>query len=81
MAQKMVTEDDEGKRVVDSHGDTVGMVSEIKNGTAYVDPDPGITDKIRSKLGWGDADKDHYPLKASRIDMVTDDEIRLKSNL
>ncbi|EJN60953.1 bacterio-opsin activator domain-containing protein [Halogranum rubrum] len=43
MVQKMVTEDDEGKRVVDSHGETVGMVSEVKNGTAYVDPDPGIT--------------------------------------
>ena len=81
MVQQMVTESDEGKRVVDSHGETIGMVSEIKNGTAYVDPDPSITDKIRSKLGWGDADKDDYPLKADRIDTVTDDEIRLKSNL
>ena len=81
MVQKMVTEDDEGKRVVDSHGETVGMVSEVKNGTAYVDPDPGITDTIRSKLGWGNADEDDYALKASRIDTVTDDEIRLKSDL
>nr|WP_049967544.1 hypothetical protein [Haloferax prahovense] len=81
MVQQMVTEDDEGKRVVNSHGETIGMVSEVKNGTAYVDPDPGITDKIRSKLGWGDADKDNYVLKASRINTVTDDEIRLKSNL
>jgi hypothetical protein len=81
MARNTVTEDDEGKHVVDAHGETIGMVSEVRNGTAYVNADPGITDSIRSKLGWGDADKDDYALERSRIDTVTDDEIRLNSNL
>jgi hypothetical protein len=81
MVRNTITEDDEGKNVVDAHGEKVGMVSEVRNGTAYVNADPGITDSIRSKLGWGDASKDDYALKSTRVDTVTDDEIRLKSNL
>jgi hypothetical protein len=67
--------------VVDAHAETVEMISEVRDGTAYVDMDPGITDSIRSKLGWGDADTDDYALNTNRIDTVTDDEDRLKSNL
>lgn len=78
MERTNVTEDDEGKKVVNTRGDKVGMVSEVRDGTAYVNPDPGITDTIRSKLGWEDADADDYSLDESRIASVTDDEIRLK---
>lgn len=78
MARTHVTDDDEGKKVVNKRGDKVGMVTEVRGGTAYVDPDPGITDSIRSRLGWGDADKDHYELEMDRIESITDDEIRLK---
>lgn len=81
MARMHVTDDDEGKNVVDSSGETIGMVTEVRDGTAYVNADPGITDAIRSKLGWGDADKDDYALQKGRIDTITDDEIRLKKNL
>lgn len=81
MARMHVTEDDEGKDVVDSSGKEIGIVTEVRNGTAYVNADPGITDKIRSKLGWGDADEDDYALEKNRIDTITDGEIRLKKNL
>lgn len=77
MERKHVTEDDEGKAVVDSHGQKIGMVSEVRSGTAYVNADPGLTDTIRSKLGWSDADEDDYALEEDRIHTVTDDEIRL----
>lgn len=72
-----LTEDDEGKNVVNAHGDPVGRVTSVEHGTAHVDPDPGLTDTIRSKLGWGDADEDSYQLDAGSIETVSDDEIHL----
>lgn len=78
MARQTITDDDEGKHVVNQNGDTVGMVSGVRNDTLYVDPDPGLTDKVKSALGWDDIEADDYPLKQSRIDTITDDEVRLK---
>ena len=76
------TEDDEGKSVVDVHGDTVGLVEDVENGTAYVDPDPGLAEKIKSKLGWSDedaTDSDTFALPDEYVDSVTDDEVRLET--
>ena len=81
MSGTTVSESDEGKKVVNAHGDVIGIVSGVKGGTAYVDPDPGVTDKIMSKLGWSSTDDEDYPLNQSKIDAVTDDEIRLKRDL
>ena len=75
--QHNLTEEDEGKKVVDSSGDEIGIVSGVRGGTAYVDPNPDLTDSIKSRLGWGDVDQDDYPLDDSQIETVTDDEIRL----
>ena len=75
---KEFTAEDDGKKVIDSHGETVGMVSEVKDGMAYVDADPGIADKIKSTLGWDDADDSDYTLRRSQVDRVTDDEIHLR---
>ncbi|WP_323190189.1 PRC-barrel domain containing protein [Halostella sp. PRR32] len=76
-----ITDDDEGKNVVNADGEKVGMVTEVRGGTAHVDPDPGVTDKIKSKLGWGDTNDDTYPLQEANVDAVTDDEIRLRRDL
>ena len=81
MSGTTVSESDEGKKVVNAHGDVIGIVSGVRGGTAYVDPDPGVTDKIMSKLGWSSTDDEDYPLNQSKIDSVTDDEIRLKRDL
>ena len=78
MDRNRVTDDDQGKVVVDTMELNIGMVTEVRSGTAYVDADPGLTDTIRSKLGWGGADEDDYPLEEERIHTITDDEIRLK---
>lgn len=78
MERTNLTEDDEGKPVVNSMGDEVGIVSEVQHGTAHVNPDPSITDKIMSKLGWDESNEDDsYRLEPDRIATVTDDEIRL----
>lgn len=75
------TDDDEGKTVVNEDGEDVGIVTTVEHGTAHVNPDPGVTDKIKSTLGWGDGDdEDTYPLQEESVDSVTDDEIRLGSS-
>jgi len=80
MDRNHITDDDEGKAVVDSTGRKIGMVTEVRSDTAYVNADPGLTDSIRSKLGWNDASEDDFALEADRIHTVTDDEIRLKDS-
>ena len=81
MSQRTLTEEDEGKRVVNVSGDRIGVISGVRNGSVFVDPNPGITDTIKSKLGWENVDEDDYSLKHSKIDRVTDDEVRLKRDL
>lgn len=75
-----ISEEDEGKEVV--HGtDTVGRVVDVEHGTAYVDPDPGMTESIMSKLGWAERDEDTYPLQDDSIESISDDQIRLKESM
>jgi hypothetical protein len=80
MGSQPVTADDVGKRIV-YEDDTVGRLVEYTDGTAYVDPDPDLTDTVRSKLGWGHADEESFPLQRELVDEVTDDEIRLMARL
>lgn len=70
-------DDDVGKRVVNDSGEQIGMVVEVRHETAYVDPDPSMFDKMKSKLGWEDADEDAYPLQDGQVALMTDDEIHL----
>lgn len=73
-----ITDHEEGKRVVDHNGDVVGRVTNVHDGQAYVDPDPGITGTIKSKLGWEEEDADDYPLAEHEVEEVNDDEIQLR---
>ncbi|WP_436925922.1 PRC-barrel domain containing protein [Halosimplex amylolyticum] len=74
-----ITDSDEGKKVVDSSGKEIGRVAEVSGGQAHVQPDPGVSDTVMSKLGWGSRSEDSFPLDENHIDSVTDDEIRLGS--
>ena len=74
-----IDESMEGYSVVNASGDEIGIVKDVRNGTAYVDPDPGLTDSIRSKLGWNDPDAKDFPLGNDRIDRIDGDEIHLTS--
>ncbi|SIR88919.1 hypothetical protein [Natronorubrum thiooxidans] len=75
------TDDDIGKRVVNANGEEVGLVADVEHGTAHVEPDPGITDTIKAKLGWGGTDEDAYPLQEDSVAQVTDDAVHLESDL
>ena len=82
MADPIVVDDSvEGKHVVNAEGDRVGVVSGVRGDTAYVDPDPGITDSLMSTLGWENVDDDDYPLDSESIERITDDEVHLKQRL
>lgn len=72
-----LSSDDEGKTVVSSNDTEIGVVKEVEGDTAHVDPDPGLTDDLKSKLGWADKGGDTYPVEAGDITTVTDDEVRL----
>lgn len=73
-----VTSDDRAKRVVDSEGNVIGIVDDVDDGTAYVDPDPNVPGGVKTRLGWGPDEQSAYPLRNDAIDTITDDEIRLR---
>jgi hypothetical protein len=73
-----ITDDEEGKSVLSSDGEEVGVVIDVQHGTARVEPDPGLTDELKAKLGFGDTGEESYPLQEERIETITDDEIRLR---
>lgn len=74
------TDDDVGKNVINAEGDEIGIIADVDHGTAHVEPNPGITDTIKAKLGWGGTD-DAYPLQESSVADVTADEVHLQSDL
>lgn len=67
-----------GTPVVNSDGEQIGVVTAVEDGTVYVEPNPGLTDSLRARLGWENVDTNDYPLAESEIRSVTDDEIRLE---
>ncbi len=78
-----VTRDDsiQGKHVVNAAGEKIGLITAVRDNTAFIDPDPGMTDTLKAKLGWDEVDTDDYPLEASDIDRITDDGVYLRSDL
>jgi len=82
MQELTFTDDDEGKKVLRGD-DSVGRIVDVEHGTAYVDPDPGLTESIKSKLGWSDgaSDADTYPLQEEAVERVDDDAVHIKERL
>lgn len=73
---------DVGKTVVDEDGTELGVVAQAsgEDGAVHIDVDPGVTERILSKLGWtGEEDVD-YVVPPERIRRVTDDEVVLTSD-
>ena len=75
-----LTDDDIAKTVVTGDGEDIGIVDEVEDGTAYVDPNRDVASQLKSKLGWSADTKDTYPLRNDAIADVTDDEIRLQTD-
>ncbi|SDJ94471.1 hypothetical protein [Natronorubrum texcoconense] len=70
-----LSEDDQGKDVVDERGEQIGIVAEVEGQTAYIDPEPGLTDRLKARLNWGGHGDDDYPVESSEINEITDDEV------
>jgi len=75
------TEDDEGSSVFDADQEKIGVVVEVRDGDAYVEPEPSLTEEIKAKLDWGshEADEDAYALESSRVAEIEDGEILLRN--
>ncbi len=70
---------DQGKDVVDESGQQIGMIAEVEGQTAYVDPEPGLTDRLKARMDWGGHGDDDYPVDAAQIVEITDDEVVIRS--
>ncbi|MFC7157376.1 hypothetical protein ACFQPA_18260 [Halomarina halobia] len=73
-----LSDGDIGKEVVDTSGEKVGMIVDVRDGTGYVDPHPSITDKIKATLGMSsdhEGDDDTFALDSGRIEEVTGDKV------
>ncbi|SDR34141.1 hypothetical protein [Natronobacterium texcoconense] len=81
MTRERLTKDDEGKRVLNTDGTEVGRIVAVEDDRAYVEPDPGITDTIKAKLGWGEATEEAHLLDEGSIEEITDDVVRLRGTL
>lgn len=68
---------DQGKAVVDPHGEPVGMVSDVEGNTLYVDPDPSLTERVMSSLHWREGGRDELEISTERIRRI-DDEVVLE---
>jgi len=75
--RRTLIERDIGKHVVNADGDRIGVLANIEDGVGYADPEPGLADRVRSRLGWGQIEEDDYPIERSQVAEITADEIRL----
>ena len=71
---------DVGKDVLDANGDKVGVITEVDADAnrAYVDPNPGLAERVKTRLGWEGHDDDAYSVEPDRIEKIDDDHIRLR---
>lgn len=73
-----LSEDDIGKKVVNNEGEIVGQLTGFELNSAHIDPDPGLMDSIKSKLGLQHPDEDDIILDINQIESTTDDTVRLR---
>lgn len=71
-----MTEDEEGKDVLGPDGQTVGMVNTVEDGVIYLEPNPGITDRLTTGLGWG-SDEEGTTIETEQIEEIGSNSVRL----
>ncbi|PSP75257.1 hypothetical protein BRC86_03740 [Halobacteriales archaeon QS_3_64_16] len=77
---KNITQEDEGKPVVDARDDKIGVVAEVEGDTAWIEFNPDTTNEIKTRLGFGDTSGENTnPIEEDQIDAVGDDKIILKN--
>ena len=74
-----LTENDRGKKVVNGT-ERIGVVTDVRGGTAYVDPDwDHVPDGLADALNW-DGEGPH-DIDESSITAIRNDEVRLRDDL
>ena len=76
-----LTEGDEGKILVDTNGEDIGIVTAVDNRRALVDPEPGFVEGLLAAFGRTDEDSDDIELPHDAVETVTDREVRLRDAL
>ena len=73
------TDEQVGKRVVDQDGVEVGTVTEVRDGSLYVEVAPDADRETLSNLRWdGTVNRDVYHLQSTFVSNVREDTIRLR---
>jgi hypothetical protein len=72
------TESDEGTPVLDSDGRELGVVDEVRHGTAFVTPMADLAPPALAELGWGGDGRDAYRLDDALVETVADGRIELR---
>ena len=73
-----LSQDDRGKTVV-YQNNRIGTVTDVRSGTAYVDPDlDHVPDQLRDRLGWTD---DEYTLSEDTVTAIQNGQILLRDDL
>lgn len=69
---------DKGKDVIDADGDRIGRVVHVEEETAYIEPVPSMTTRIRRRLGWDAGEKETFPIIQDRVQSIEGDKIYLQ---
>lgn len=63
-----------------SDGTRVGRITQTRGSMAHVEPDSGLSETIRRRLGWAEESADTYELDKSAVDKIAGEEIHLKDD-
>ncbi|NHN60918.1 MULTISPECIES: PRC-barrel domain containing protein [Halorussus] len=75
-----LSDDDRGKTVVNDT-DRIGTVTDVRGGTAYVDPDwDHLPEDLRDALGWSEGD-DRHAIDEEAVTAVQNSQIRIREDL
>lgn len=69
---------DKGMTVRTASGDEVGTIEDVTGDVAQVKPNESLSQSIRNRIGWTEADQDHYELRHSKVEKIDDREVLLK---
>ncbi|RBI58860.1 PRC-barrel domain containing protein [halophilic archaeon] len=75
-----LSEEDEGKRVVDADGTEVGVVADVQHGTAHVEADEDRVEEMKTRFDAGEYGENTYALQDDDVDNVDDDRLVLAAD-
>lgn len=74
-----LSDDDRGKTVV-AGTERIGTVTDVRGGTAYVDPDfEHVSERLREALGWAEGDDEHT-VDEEDVTNVANSQVRLRDD-